>query len=1495
MTQKYSTKRAIVASILVLCLCVTSFIGTTFAWFTDSVSSDGNIIQTGTLDVEMHWADGGKAVPTDKTGWTNAADGWMFNNTKWEPGYAEAKHIKISNVGTLALKYQLRIVSSSELTALANVIDVYYYDEATALTRDSLAESDRLGTLAEVMDPTHAKALYKTVRGSLEAGGVTTLTLVLKMRDEAGNEYQNLALNGGFSIQLLAAQYNSEDDSFGTDYDVNAQYPVVTTPAYVLPTEKFAAFNFNTTDMKVTAPADLAADLANDGVTAVTFKASDVVVKDGVATIASAEFYDQNGNVIDLTDYNEPIEVKLYVGDAYKGQNVVVSHDGYIVAATKVDAEGYVTYKTSHFCEITIELDKEIPEGAIIVGGEVVDPDEVEDIDLNTLVTMTVGTHAYTVSYGMASSWYEYPNVPGKIEADIYLPEDLYAFAMMYKNGDLTETYSHSDLEIKADLDFKNKKWEPIGRFFTNVHGNDHKVSNLSDSFFGCVYDCQVYDLTLENVNVAASAAGVLAKEFAGDAYAVNVTIAGNNTVTFVDDGKANWPEFGYGIGAVCGVSVIGCSAPANVNVAITGTVTLNYGENAIFYNASGMENIGISKEFGLNVYAPNVGANVTGSENITVNGSAYMLVTEVVDGKVQYVDGLAVNGKTYALLNEAGFEWFADYVKAGNTTKGYTFNLLCNVDLAGKAWEPLGNDDAPFKGTFDANGFTISNLTVSDYEFAAFFNYTSGATLKNINFVDANVSGKYASVLVAQAGSTTIDNVKVLSGTVNGTSYASGLIAQQAWSSVIKNCVNYVDVTSKISSGIGGYIWYASTVENCVNYGDITGSDRAGGIVAHAGGTFTNCVNHGDVVSNGGMPVGGIAGVVNEATTFDGCVNNGDVTNTGSDVYNSNAGGIFGQSTTTTTVKNSVNNGDVVAESVAAAGIGVSHYGALTVTSCVNNGDIYGNKSADATASTKGMFGGTNTVTDCINAGQVVKGLAATDAASLAAAIEKLISGGTIVLKADVTLDESIVIPEGKTVVLDLCGYTITGATSSALLTNEGTLTLTGGTIENTAFNGGATISNKGTMVLADVNVIGAPIAAESGYPAYCISNSANLTVEDGTVVTADRGCMFVSGTGATVINGGSFTNNDIAPKLSGRSFTSHVVVIGYGANNKLTINDGEFNHLHTSTSGGVVINNWSAVTVDIKGGNFSGGNYFGKWDNLSDYGYGSTKTPFAVTGGTFTGMDNKFLAEGYAAYKAADGTYVVASASAAVVTTVDELKAALGQGGTIIFANDITVTDKWDSRYIMTKTNTVNIDGMGYTLKIAGKVNDGYNYNSVLRFVTDATVKNLTMDLSEVVNDGRWLRAISSYGNLTVDNCTFIGPNDAAISTTRAIEYGDMSGAAGKLDLNVVITNSTFTGWAKAISDNESGTSEVATVVVEGNTINCSVSLSAHESIEFNNNVCTGKVDLLSYLNGAELTVAATGNTLNANAIKQIGTSKCPVNAANVTAQDDFTVNAK
>lgn len=220
MTKTKSTKRALLMSALALLVCVSMLIGSTFAWFTDSVTSSGNIIKSGTLDVEMYWAKGTEDPNADATAWTDASTGAIFNNDKWEPGYTEVRHIKIANEGTLALKYQLSIVANGAVSKLADVIDVYFVDPAVQVAdRTALNGIEPVGTLTEVL-----KGMPGNASGDLLATETDTITLALKMQETAGNEYQDLAIGSDFAVQLLATQLTSEFDSFDNQYDVDADY-----------------------------------------------------------------------------------------------------------------------------------------------------------------------------------------------------------------------------------------------------------------------------------------------------------------------------------------------------------------------------------------------------------------------------------------------------------------------------------------------------------------------------------------------------------------------------------------------------------------------------------------------------------------------------------------------------------------------------------------------------------------------------------------------------------------------------------------------------------------------------------------------------------------------------------------------------------------------------------------------------------------------------------------------------------------------------------------------------------------------------------------------------------------------------------------------------------------------------------------------------------------------------------------------------------------------
>lgn len=214
-------KRSLLTSVLSLLLCVSMLVGSTFAWFTDSVVSQGNIIKSGTLDVQMYWADGKENPDDDATTWTDASAGAIFNNDLWEPGYTEVRHINIKNNGTLALKYQLHIEPTGEVSKLTDAIDVYYIDPAVQVSeRTNLSGNDKLGTLTEVL-----AGFDTTASGTLKSQEEVKITLALKMRETAGNEYQGLGLGSSFNVALLATQLDYEEDTYGPDYDEDLTTP----------------------------------------------------------------------------------------------------------------------------------------------------------------------------------------------------------------------------------------------------------------------------------------------------------------------------------------------------------------------------------------------------------------------------------------------------------------------------------------------------------------------------------------------------------------------------------------------------------------------------------------------------------------------------------------------------------------------------------------------------------------------------------------------------------------------------------------------------------------------------------------------------------------------------------------------------------------------------------------------------------------------------------------------------------------------------------------------------------------------------------------------------------------------------------------------------------------------------------------------------------------------------------------------------------------------
>ena len=218
MTKRRSTKSALISSILALFLCITMLVGTTFAWFTDSVTSSNNKIVAGNLKIDLELLD--KASGT----WASIKESKapIFTYDNWEPGYVDVKVLKVENEGSLALKWGAKFVSDVELSILADVIDVYVLPSATELTYPTdraLSGYERVGTVREFVN-----TIEQTTKGTLASGCEAYLGIALKMQESAGNEYQEKTI-GAFDIQILATQLDSEIDSFGSDYDADLPFP----------------------------------------------------------------------------------------------------------------------------------------------------------------------------------------------------------------------------------------------------------------------------------------------------------------------------------------------------------------------------------------------------------------------------------------------------------------------------------------------------------------------------------------------------------------------------------------------------------------------------------------------------------------------------------------------------------------------------------------------------------------------------------------------------------------------------------------------------------------------------------------------------------------------------------------------------------------------------------------------------------------------------------------------------------------------------------------------------------------------------------------------------------------------------------------------------------------------------------------------------------------------------------------------------------------------
>lgn len=252
-----------------------------------------------------------------------------------------------------------------------------------------------------------------------------------------------------------------------------------------------------------------------------------------------------------------------------------------------------------------------------------------------------------------------------------------------------------------------------------------------------------------------------------------------------------------------------------------------------------------------------------------TVESTGYVKAVEGKDTSVTATQsGYVLEIGTYDQLVN-----FRNKVNAGASYSGMTVKLTADIDISERAWTPIGaayrdkviaekEKAKVFQGTFDGQGHTITGLTNTGFKISSVFKgsnsttpagyseYVFGlfgsvynATIKNIVMANVNIDlacdekekvvgdsvGAIVGFAAGDSNGVTIDNCKVLSGSVVGYDAVAGIVGRSySANTTISNCENAATVTAiRRASGILGFASLQKgatsvAITNCKNSGNV-------------------------------------------------------------------------------------------------------------------------------------------------------------------------------------------------------------------------------------------------------------------------------------------------------------------------------------------------------------------------------------------------------------------------------------------------------------------------------------------------------------------------------------------------------------------------------------------------------------------------------------------------------------------------------------------------
>ena len=270
-------------------------------------------------------------------------------------------------------------------------------------------------------------------------------------------------------------------------------------------------------------------------------------------------------------------------------------------------------------------------------------------------------------------------------------------------------------------------------------------------------------------------------------------------------------------------------------------------------------------------------------------------------------------DAETYSISSASQLAGLAYLVNnATDLFEDKVVELTADIDLAGKEWVPIGDNDqtklddtgvlrpTAFHGTFDGKNHTVSNMQIDiddnelaskDREWVVGLFGESKGLIQNLHMEGGSIKVQLTTNLPYEQW-----NHSISTGGVCG----KGKTVSRCTSSA------NIDVATRYTEGYTGGVVGQGYVEYCENTGKVTGTNGSciGGVLGS--GQAYRCTNRGEVVSIGrDLYVGGIAGSVayrlgstsleTGNSYADGCINYGNVSNTADNGFVCYMGGIAG------------------------------------------------------------------------------------------------------------------------------------------------------------------------------------------------------------------------------------------------------------------------------------------------------------------------------------------------------------------------------------------------------------------------------------------------------------------------------------------------------------------------------------------------------------------------------------------------------------------------